>query len=300
MASVSFSSLKVEVADGSLTPVATSALSLPLHPTSKASVKSLYDGQICTLPGRLRIQPFLWNKDDVIHWLRWAEKEYSLRKSDDSNFEMNGKALCILTKEDFKFRAPNSGDVLYELLQYIKTQRRALVCSPLFNISFWDADHNLTQSTAEGECCGTSFTKTLSTPGMTPLAYSNPEISHGGNICSFPVKSAALVRGKISDCRLLLDYIYRLLSDSQYESVIKWEDKETKIFRVVNPRGLAGLWGNHKNRRNMTYEKMSRALRHYYKLNLIKKEAGQKLLFRSQSEEIPLLWECKEFSPCYF
>uniref|UniRef100_A0A670ZYF6 PNT domain-containing protein n=1 Tax=Pseudonaja textilis TaxID=8673 RepID=A0A670ZYF6_PSETE len=176
---------------------------------------------------RRGIQPFLWNKDDVIHWLRWAEKEYSLRKSDDSNFEMNGKALCILTKEDFKFRAPNSGDVLYELLQYIKTQRRALVCSPLFNISFWDADHNLTQSTAEGTKCNLedfpakvpvlpseypttftshegysnssqSFTKTLSTPGMTPLAYSNPEISHGGNICSFPVKSAALVRGKIS------------------------------------------------------------------------------------------------------
>ncbi|KAG8132172.1 hypothetical protein E2320_010050 [Naja naja] len=301
--------MQVEVADGSLTPVATTALSLPLHPTSKASVKSLYDGQICTLPGRLRIQPFLWSKDDVIHWLRWAEKEYSLRKSDDSNFEMNGKALCILTKEDFKFRAPNSGDVLYELLQYIKTQRRALVCSPLLNISFWDTDHNLTQSTAEGTKCNLedfpakvpvlpseyptiftnhagysdssqSSTKTFSTPEMTPLAYSNPEISHGGSICSFPVKSAVSVSGKISDCRLLLDYIYRLLSDSQYESVIKWEDKETKIFRVVNPHGLAGLWGNHKNRRNMTYEKMSRALRHYYKLNLIKKEAGQKLLFR--------------------
>ncbi|XP_013912052.1 PREDICTED: transcription factor ETV7 isoform X1 [Thamnophis sirtalis] len=300
--------MQVEVTAGSFTPVATSSLPLPLHSTLKTSVKSLYDGQICTLPGRLRIQPFLWSKDDVIHWLRWAEKEYSLRKSDDSNFEMNGKALCILTKEDFKFRAPNSGDVLYELLQYIKTQRRALVCSPLFNISFWDIDHNLTQSTAEGTKCNledfpdkvpalpleypTIFTshasysdssqssaKTLCTPG-TPLVYSNPEISHCGNICSFPVKSAAPVSGKISDCRLLLDYIYRLLSDSQYESFIKWEDKETKIFRVVNPNGLAGLWGNQKNRRNMTYEKMSRALRHYYKLNIIKKETGQKLLFR--------------------
>lgn len=30
----------------------------------------------------------------------------------------------------------------------------------------------------------------------------------------------------------------------------------------------------------MTYEKMSRALRHYYKLNIIKREPGQKLLFR--------------------
>lgn len=36
-----------------------------------------------------------------------------------------------------------------------------------------------------------------------------------------------------------------------------------------------------QNRENMTYEKMSRALRHYYKLNIIKKERGQKLLFRS-------------------
>lgn len=30
----------------------------------------------------------------------------------------------------------------------------------------------------------------------------------------------------------------------------------------------------------MTYEKMSRALRHYYKLNIIRKEPGQRLLFR--------------------
>lgn len=43
-----------------------------------------------------------------------------------------------------------------------------------------------------------------------------------------------------------------------------------------------------QNRDNMTYEKMSRALRHYYKLNIIKKERGQKLLFRSLS-----------FSLCY-
>lgn len=54
-------------------------------------------------------------------------------------------------------------------------------------------------------------------------------------------------------------------------------------------RGLEGTgWGvgcdvgcfASQNRVNMTYEKMSRALRHYYKLNIIKKEPGQKLLFR--------------------
>uniref|UniRef100_A0A4W5KQI7 ETS domain-containing protein n=1 Tax=Hucho hucho TaxID=62062 RepID=A0A4W5KQI7_9TELE len=86
--------------------------------------------------------------------------------------------------------------------------------------------------------------------------------------------------GKIPDCRLLWDYVYQLLSDQRYQPFIRWEDQERLVFRVVDPNGLARLWGNHKNRANMTYEKMSRALRHYYKLNIIKKEPGQKLLFR--------------------
>ncbi|XP_009705753.1 PREDICTED: transcription factor ETV7, partial [Cariama cristata] len=211
-----------KVAVSSSSPVVTALL----PPPSQARCTPTSEGEIFKLPGRLRIQPSLWSKDDVIHWLRWAEKEYSLRQTDDSKFEMNGKALCILTKDDFRYRAPSSGDVLYEILQYIKTQRRALVCSPLLNSPFREA------------------------------------------------------RGTEEDCRLLWDYVYQLLSDSRYEPYIKWEDKEAKVFRVVNPNGLAQLWGNHKNRVNMTYEKMSRALRHYYKLNIIKKEPGQKLLFR--------------------
>ncbi|XP_010286620.1 PREDICTED: transcription factor ETV7, partial [Phaethon lepturus] len=222
-----------KVAGSSSSPIVTASL----PPRSQASHTPVSEGEIFKLPGRLRIQPSLWSKDDVIHWLRWAEKEFSLRQTDESKFEMNGKALCILTKDDFRYRAPSSGDVLYEILQYIKTQRRALVCSPLLNSPFREAR-------------------------STELALSAP------------------VDGKIADCRLLWDYVYQLLSDSRYEPYIKWEDKEAKVFRVVNPNGLAQLWGNHKNRMNMTYEKMSRALRHYYKLNIIKKEPGQKLLFR--------------------
>nr|XP_056700796.1 transcription factor ETV7 [Euleptes europaea] len=301
-----------EVAASSSSPVTVSTLPQHLQPTSVTVLQPLYEGQICTLPGHLRIQPSLWSKDDVIHWLRWAEKEYSLRETDGNKFEMNGKALCILTKEDFRFRAPNSGDVLYELLQYIKTQRRALVCSPFFNSPFRDTDHTQTQNASEGmkgkleghpagghplptECLlvttghpghaeqSRSPTKTFCAPGANSLSHRDrsTEVKYSTNVVySFPVTSPAPVSGKIADCRLLWDYVYQLLCDSRYESFIKWEDKEAKIFRVVDPNGLAKLWGNHKNRMNMTYEKMSRALRHYYKLNIIKKEPGQKLLFR--------------------
>ncbi|KAF7253770.1 Transcription factor ETV7 [Varanus komodoensis] len=298
-----------EVKSSSSSPVMPSVLPLKLQPTAEIPSQPLHNRQICMLPGRLRIQPSLWSKDDVIHWLRWAEKEYSLRESDEKKFEMNGKALCILTKEDFRFRAPYSGDVLYELLQYIKTQRRALVCSPFFKPPFQDVELTQSQSTAEGlkyrleglpanshalpaEClisatshpgqAGhlTSSSTAFHSPRATSLPHCGTEISHRANVCSFPMTSSAPVSGKIADCRLLWDYVYQLLCDSRYEPFIKWEDKEAKTFRVVDPNGLARLWGNHKNRQNMTYEKMSRALRHYYKLNIIKKEPGQKLLFR--------------------
>ncbi|NXF12527.1 ETV7 factor, partial [Smithornis capensis] len=252
------------------------------------------------------IQPSLWSKDDVIHWLRWAEKEYSLRQTEESKFQMNGKALCLLTKEDFRHRAPSSGDVLYEILRFIRTQRRALVCSPLLGSSLGKAG-STEEGRMENSSCPASTTCPQqlgvwssacwthpTPPGPTktqviwefwsdeaPQEGSDSESGcRAGAICSLPTTLSAPVDGKIADCRLLWEYVFQLLSDSRYEPYIRWEDKENKVFRVVNPNGLAQLWGNHKNRMNMTYEKMSRALRHYYKLNIIKKEPGQKLLFR--------------------
>uniref|UniRef100_A0A8C3QGG2 Transcription factor ETV6 n=1 Tax=Cyanoderma ruficeps TaxID=181631 RepID=A0A8C3QGG2_9PASS len=282
-----------KVAISSSSPVV--AVSLP--PSSQASPSPISTGEIFRLPGRLRIQPSLWSKDDVIHWLQWAEKEYSLRPTDKSKFEMNGKALCILTKDDFRHRAPSSGDVLYEILQFIKTQRRALVCSPLLNSPFREArstEEGMMGEKHPGRWAVSSRQDLPAAPvGCTHLGlgahhtqplnlsqHSSESSCRPGAICSFPATLSAPVDGKIADCRLLWEYVYQLLSDRRYEPYIRWEDREAKIFRVVNPNGLAQLWGNHKNRMNMTYEKMSRALRHYYKLNIIKKEPGQKLLFR--------------------
>ncbi|XP_008150257.2 transcription factor ETV7 [Eptesicus fuscus] len=263
---------------------------------------------ICKLPGRLRIQPALWSREDVLHWLRWAEREYCLQRTRERGFEMNGRALCILTKDDFRLRAPGSGDVLYELLRCIKTQRQALVCGPFFGRAFGRtmprghcprpleegtrpppvARRGLLQRPPDLEL--TNSWSRLDAPGLARWppgreeALSSPrcgELScRAEGVCSFPTRPQAPVDGRIADCRLLWDYVYQLLSDTRYQSVIRWEDENARIFRVVDPNGLARLWGNHKNRVNMTYEKMSRALRHYYKLNIIRKEPGQKLLFR--------------------
>ncbi|XP_066528565.1 transcription factor ETV7 isoform X2 [Hoplias malabaricus] len=287
----------------------------PVCEDSLSSVFSDAPDELCKLPGRLRINPSLWDKDDVNLWLRWAQREFSLRRADHEKFEMNGKALCLLTKEDFRLRCPSSGDVLYELLQHVKQQRR--------NIPPNSNQHTPSSISGTGSCvlanrtvpiCPVNPNARISAtelrtepreprehPTVTvhshpetppavlgskdePLNLSRSEESRRLEESRRSQESSATQNpkadGKIADCRLLWDYVYHLLLDPRYESFIRWEDQDSLVFRVVDPNGLARLWGNHKNRANMTYEKMSRALRHYYKLNIIKKESGQRLLFR--------------------
>ncbi|KAG8005816.1 Transcription factor ETV6, partial [Nibea albiflora] len=55
------------------------------------------------------MQPVFWSREDVAQWLRWSEKEFALRPITSGSFQMNGKALLLLTKEDFRYRSPHSG-----------------------------------------------------------------------------------------------------------------------------------------------------------------------------------------------
>uniref|UniRef100_A0A4W6EQL9 ETS variant transcription factor 7 n=1 Tax=Lates calcarifer TaxID=8187 RepID=A0A4W6EQL9_LATCA len=207
------------------------------------------------------------------------------------------RALCLLTKEDFRRRCPSSGDVLYEILQCVKQQRRSVVCEPQDTSPSPANGHSQspvscqvpTHSVQEQQAPAASDTQDGSAavsalpcsqvkcPPQTESINQEPL-----NLSSREKPRSLLhkANGRIPECRLLWDYVYQLLCDDRYQEYIRWEDRDSLVFRVVDPNGLARLWGNHKNRDNMTYEKMSRALRHYYKLNIIKKERGQKLLFR--------------------
>ncbi|CAH2220706.1 transcription factor ETV7 [Pelobates cultripes] len=133
---------------------------------------SITEEVIFKVPGSLRIHPFLWSKEDVIHWLRWAEEEYSLQRTDDSKFVMNGRGLCILTKSDFKNRSPSSGDVLYELLSCIKTHRKSLLSHPFFR-------HSMRQMDQEKiNVCINSSAATSHTSNITTMLSSISDINH--------------------------------------------------------------------------------------------------------------------------
>jgi len=65
-----------------------------------------------------------------------------------------------------------------------------------------------------------------------------------------------------------------------FGQLVCWENEKEFIFRINNPTGLANMWGQQKNRTNMTYEKLSRALRYYYRMNIIKKVSGKRLTYK--------------------
>ncbi|EDO45237.1 predicted protein, partial [Nematostella vectensis] len=65
----------------------------------------------------LAVDPRLWTREDVTSWLRWISEAYSLENVKLDRFEMNGKALCLMTLDMFLYRVPEGGRVLYHDFQ---------------------------------------------------------------------------------------------------------------------------------------------------------------------------------------
>ena len=58
----------------------------------------------------------------------------------------------------------------------------------------------------------------------------------------------------------LWQFLLELLLEESNSAIITWEDAEGQ-FRILDPDEIARLWGKRKNRPNMNYDKLSRALR---------------------------------------
>lgn len=74
-------------------------------------------------------------------------------------------------------------------------------------------------------------------------------------------------------------FLLELLSESGNEEVIGWEGPPGQ-FRMRDPDEVARRWGKRKNRPNMNYDKLSRALRYYYDKLLLTKVSGRRYTYR--------------------
>lgn len=78
----------------------------------------------------------------------------------------------------------------------------------------------------------------------------------------------------------LWEFLVGLLEDEECAPIINWTNKFEKEFEVVDPDELANLWGILKNRPKMNKTKLRRAIRQYYKRDLIMKVKGRVGVYR--------------------
>lgn len=61
----------------------------------------------------------------------------------------------------------------------------------------------------------------------------------------------------------LWQFLLHLLEDQRQRHLISWTGEDGE-FKLLDAEEVARLWGLRKNKHNMNYDKLSRALRYYY------------------------------------
>lgn len=89
-------------------------------------------------------------------------------------------------------------------------------------------------------------------------------------------------------------FLFDILLDSNKSNIATWEDQKG-MFRIRDPTKLADMWGEKRNRTNMTYEKLSRSLRHYYEKKILRKVPKRKYTYKFNSREILKSYEVQPF-----
>ncbi|XP_041748190.1 ETS-related transcription factor Elf-3 [Coregonus clupeaformis] len=67
---------------------------------------------------------------------------------------------------------------------------------------------------------------------------------------------------------------------NQNQGLMKWEDRHEGVFKFLKSEAVAQLWGQKKKNSSMTYEKLSRAMRYYYKREILDRVDGRRLVYK--------------------
>ncbi|NXO44041.1 GABPA protein, partial [Locustella ochotensis] len=215
--------------------------------------------------------PVQWSTDQVLHWVVWVMKEFSMTDIDLNGLSIPGRDLCNLSQEDFFQRVPR-GEILWSHLELLR--KCMAVCFVLFWGAFllfgvfWAVQiipasvQPATPTTIKVINSNAKAAKVQRAPRISGEDRSSPGNRTGNN-------------GQIQ----LWQFLLELLTDKDARDCISWVGDEGE-FKLNQPELVAQKWGQRKNKPTMNYEKLSRALRYYYDGDMICKVQGKRFVYK--------------------
>ncbi|NXY35583.1 GABPA protein, partial [Pomatorhinus ruficollis] len=203
--------------------------------------------------------PVQWSTDQVLHWVVWVMKEFSMTDIDLNALSIPGRDLCSLSQDDFFQRVPR-GEILWSHLELL---RKCMAVWFFWAVQIIPASvQPTTPTTIKVINSSAKAAKVQRAPRISGEDRSSPGNRTGNN-------------GQIQ----LWQFLLELLTDKDARDCISWVGDEGE-FKLNQPELVAQKWGQRKNKPTMNYEKLSRALRYYYDGDMICKVQGKRFVYK--------------------
>lgn len=250
--------------------------------------------------------PTIWTEAHVNVWLKWTINRFHLRIQ-EIDWRINGQQLCDLTHDVFQTKVPHDpGAKFWTHVQLLRECK--LVAIP--------GEPKLAN---EGETLATESAYEKAATEKNPCVLGRPKkstkIIGNSNTSIFEtvpvynhvmrtrnngqlelwlvfIVTKQIFFKKINENSIVFNkffvsffivrsrqFLLELLNDRKYKDIIQWQGNEGE-FKLVEPEKVASLWGERKQKQNMNYKKMSRALRYYYLRNILSKVKGKQLVYK--------------------
>lgn len=230
-----------------------------------------------------------WMLDDVMCWIISVADDNNLKAEDmiiQRFNDVDGATLYKMSEADFVSRESQYGKLLYDILQKLKQEQEQQMAynlnrlPPVSTIKHEERDYypllmNLNSTSA---CCSENHQSSDESEGGVPVSAANLPGKRRPGRPRLPGRKGKKTEKKTGR---LWEFIRDLLLSRDYcPSLICWENYEEGVFRFVCSEKVAKLWGSLKENPKMTYEKLSRAMRYYYKSKVLQPVLGRRLVYK--------------------